>query len=217
MENQLVPAKESRAEIGVANSRFIASLAPTFSVEAAKGFIAQIKAEFADATHNVSAFVIGHGSSTIAHSNDDGEPRGTAGRPALSVLRGSGLGDTAVVVTRYFGGTKLGRGGLVRAYGEAVRAVLKVTPRAKKVPTTTVMIALPYSFYESFLKLVGIHHGVVIDNEFTADVTVTCRFPRHLLPKFQASLKELSHGKIHIVIIKEEESTILPLKEADEV
>jgi putative IMPACT (imprinted ancient) family translation regulator len=83
MENQRIPARESRAEISVANSHFVASLAPTFSVEEAKDFITQIKTEFADATHNVSAFVIGHGSSTIAHSNDDGEPRGTAGRPAL--------------------------------------------------------------------------------------------------------------------------------------
>ena len=73
--------------------------------------------------------MIGHGASTTAHCSDDGEPSGTAGRPALSVLQGSGIGDVVLVITRYFGGTKLGTGGLVRAYGDSVRNLLKVLPR----------------------------------------------------------------------------------------
>ena len=93
----------------------------------------ELKLEFRDASHNVPAFVIGHGQSIITHCNDDGEPSGTAGRPALAVLQGSGLGDAVVVVTRYFGGTKLGKGGLVRSYGDAVRSVLKLTPLAQKI------------------------------------------------------------------------------------
>ena len=108
--------------------------------------MARIKQEFADASHNVPAFVVGYGNAVTAHCNDDGEPSGTAGRPMLAVLQGSGLGDAAVVVTRYFGGTKLGTGGLVRAYGDAVRAVLEIAPRAEKVPTHTVMFGLPYIF-----------------------------------------------------------------------
>jgi uncharacterized YigZ family protein len=123
MDRYTIPARETRAEIKVVNSRFVATVAPVFSVDAAKAFIARVRREFADATHNVPAYLIGHGASVIAHCNDDGEPSGTAGRPALAVLRGSGLGDVAVVVTRYFGGTKLGTGGLVRAYSGAVRAL----------------------------------------------------------------------------------------------
>ena len=143
----LIPAREARVEIRVVNSRFIATAAPVFTVDEAKDFVSRVRHEFADATHNVPAYIVGHGASVVAHCSDDGEPAGTAGRPALAVLRGSGLGDVAVVVTRYFGGTKLGTGGLVRAYGDAVRAVLDVLPRAAKVPTHTVSIVAPYSLF----------------------------------------------------------------------
>jgi len=143
MDSYPIPAKETRVEIMVVNSRFIATLAPVFTVEEAKAFVSRIKDEFSDATHNVPAYVVGHGNSVIAHANDDGEPAGTAGRPALAVLQGSGLGDAGVVVTRYFGGTKLGTGGLVRAYSDAVRAVLEAAPRAERVPTHTVMLVDP--------------------------------------------------------------------------
>ena len=110
----LLPAEEVRRELTVSNSRFIATLAPVSSVNEAKAFVARIRKEFADASHNVPAYIIGGGNSITEYCSDDGEPSGTAGRPALAVLRGSGLGDVAVVVTRYFGGTLLGKGGLVQ-------------------------------------------------------------------------------------------------------
>lgn len=143
-----IPARETRAELSVVNSRFIASAGPVFSVEEARSFIAKIRTEFADATHHVPAFIIGYGASITEHCSDDGEPSGTAGRPALAVLQGSGLGDIAVVVTRYFGGTKLGTGGLVRAYTDAVKTVLAVLPLAMKIPTHLVMTSLPYKYFE---------------------------------------------------------------------
>ncbi|HOU42491.1 MAG TPA: YigZ family protein, partial [Promineifilum sp.] len=143
-----IPAAETRVELVVVNSRFLATAAPAFSVEAARAFVGRVRAEFADATHNVPAYLIGHGAATIAHCHDDGEPSGTAGRPVLAVLQGSGLGDIAVVVTRYFGGTKLGTGGLVRAYGDAARAVVAALPRAEKVATVTALIEVPYSLLE---------------------------------------------------------------------
>ena len=140
---RIIPAAEARVALTVVNSRFIATAAPVFSVEAARAFVGRVRAEFADASHNVPAYVIGHGATTIAHCHDDGEPAGTAGRPVLAVLQGSGLGDVAVVVTRYFGGTKLGTGGLVRAYGDAARAVLAALPRAEKVPASVDTGKLP--------------------------------------------------------------------------
>ncbi len=155
--------------------------------------------------------MIGHGNATTTHCNDDGEPSGTAGRPALAVLQGSGFGDACVVVSRYFGGTKLGKGGLVRAYGDAVRAVLERTPRAQKIRTHTVMIALPYSLYELVSRGVEAHQGVVLDEDFAADVTMTCRFPVAHYGNFQDALQELSHGKIQPFVIKEGESTIMPI------
>lgn len=204
-----VPARQARAEITVVNSRFIASAAPVFSVDQAREFIARIKSEFADATHNVPAYLVGYGASVTAHCSDDGEPSGTAGRPALAVLSGSGLGDIAVVVTRYFGGTKLGTGGLVRAYTEAVKAVLEVLPRAEKVPTCRVMIVLPYAWFERLRLLISAHHGELIDQSFAGDVTLTARFALEHYPDFQAALSELTRGKIESEIIDTQES-IMP-------
>ena len=211
MKRYPIPAKETRSEISVVNSRFIATLAPAFSVEEAKAFIARITNEFSDASHNVPAFIIGHGQSVTTHCKDDGEPSGTAGRPVLAVLQGSGLGDAVVVVTRYFGGTKLGKGGLVRAYGNAVRQVLKVVPLAEKVPTYIVMLALPYSHFERVRILVTKHNGKIIEEDFAANVTITCQFTPESFILFQKSLAEMSHGTLQAEITETNKATIMPL------
>ncbi len=213
MKRYLVPAEEIRREQIVVNSRFIASLAPVFSVDEAKAFIARIKAEFPDASHNVPLYIIGHGDSEIAHCSDAGEPPGTAGRPALAVLRGSDLGDVAVVVTRYFGGTKLGTGGLVRAYSEAVRSVVEAVPRAERVPTHTVMAEYPYRLVERVRQVVAAHHGQVLDEDFAANVTVTARFPVEDFPAFQSALAELTNGAVQAEIIETGE-VLMPVKQA---
>ncbi len=211
MDRYPIPARETRTEIQVLNSRFIATAAPVFSVDEAKEFVARIREEFAGATHNVPAYLVGFGASVVAHCSDDGEPSGTAGRPALAVLRGSGLGDVAVVVTRYFGGTKLGTGGLVRAYGDAVRAVLDLLPRAEKVPTHTVLIFTPYPFFERVRLAVDAHRGEILEEEFAAAVTVTARFPVECVPAFQDALQELSSGAIEASIVSTDPATIMPL------
>lgn len=205
-----VPASEIRRELTVSNSRFISSLAPAFSVDEAKAFIARIKAEFPDASHNVPLFLIGHDDSEIAHSSDAGEPSGTAGRPALAVLRGSGLGDVAVVVTRYFGGIKLGTGGLVRAYSEAVRIVVDAVPRAEKVLTHTVMLVFPYTYLERVRLLVAAKDGKILDEDFAVDVTLTARLKVEKLTAFQSSLSELTNGKVQAEVITTEQ-VLMPL------
>jgi uncharacterized YigZ family protein len=211
MEAKVIPARRTRIETEVSNSRFIATGAPAFSVEEARAVIARIRDEFPDATHNVPAFLIGHGSSVIAHCHDDGEPTGTAGRPALAVLQGSGLGDVVVVVTRYFGGTKLGTGGLVRAYGDAVRALLQVLPRAQKVATHTVRIVAPYPAYERVAQAIESCGGQTLDQSFAAAVTITARFPVDRFEAFQPTLQELSAGQIQAEIVATEPATIMPL------
>lgn len=210
-----IPARRVRNETIVVNSRFIATLAPVFSVAEAKAFVAEVRAEFSDASHNVPAFVVGYGSSVTAHCSDDGEPSGTAGRPALAVLQGSGLGDAAVVVTRYFGGTKLGTGGLVRAYGDAVRQVLAVVPLAKRVPVHTVMIGLPYNLFEQTSLLIEAHAGQLLDKDFAAEVTLTARFPVSALDAFQSALRELSHGAREAVIVETGE-VLMPVEAASD-
>ena len=212
METRLIPAREARVEIRVVNSRFIATIAPVFIVEEARAFIDRIEREFDDATHNVPAYLIGHGASTIAHCSDDGEPSGTAGPPALAVLEGSNLGDVAVVVTRYFGGTKLGTGGLVRAYSQAVREVLSAVPRAMKVPTHTVLIETPYKLFEPIRRLVKLSSGQILDEVFAGEVTLTVQLPQGRMAEFREALRELSRGQLEAEIIASNESTIMPLE-----
>ncbi|MCA9975366.1 MAG: YigZ family protein, partial [Anaerolineales bacterium] len=184
---------------------------PVFNVEEARAFISRMKAEFADATHNVPAYQVGFGTTVTAHCSDDGEPAGTAGRPMLAVLQGSGIGDVAVVVTRYFGGTKLGTGGLVRAYSEAVKAVLAILPLAEKVPTHTVMAAFPYNYVERMRLLVEKHNGRILDETFAADVTMTIQFTVEGFAPFQEELGEMSHGSLAAEIVETNEATIMPL------
>jgi uncharacterized YigZ family protein len=211
MTRHSIPAQRTRVEFKVLNSLFIATAAPVFTVEEAKSFVASIRHEFADASHNVPVYIVGHGASVIAHCHDDGEPSGTAGRPALAVLRGSGLGDVAVVVTRYFGGTKLGTGGLVRAYGDAVRAVLDALPRAEKVATHTVLVETPYPLFERVRLSIETHLGQILDEEFAADVIITARFAVEHYDGFRSSLQELSNGTLDAVIVETNPDTIMPL------
>jgi uncharacterized YigZ family protein len=197
-----VPSGEVRAEIRVANSRFIASLAPAATVEEARAFINSIKEEFPDATHNVPVFLIGNGDSVTAHCSDDGEPSGTAGRPALAVLQGSDLGDVVVIVTRFFGGTKLGTGGLVRAYSDSVRAVLEKVERSMRVMTDTVLLAFPYTYLERIRRIAAACNGIILGEDFAADVTVTARFQVEDTPQFQARVVELTSGTVTAEIVE---------------
>jgi len=208
MMQNLIPAERCRTEINVVNSRFIVSAAPAFSVEEARSFIQEIKTEFSDASHNVPAFLIGHGATVTAHCSDDGEPAGTAGRPALTVLQGSGLGDICVVVTRYFGGTKLGTGGLVRAYTDAVKSVLAILPRAEKVATHQVMVIVPYGLFEQTRLLTQKYRGLTLDEDFGADVTMTIQFLQDHVQNFNQELSELTRGQIQGVIIESNPDTI---------
>jgi len=207
---RLIPANEVRYEINVLNSRFIATLSPAFSIQDAKCFISRIKDEVPDASHNVPAYLIGHGNSTIAHCSDDGEPSGTAGKPVLAVLRGSGFGDVAVVVTRYFGGKKLGTGGLVRAYTEATKGVVEITPRAHKIMTYTVSIEIPYRYYNRVHSSVTEFNGEVLEESFGSEVIISSRFPVQKLNDFITYVQELIRDKLNFQVVEEGE-TILPL------
>lgn len=192
---RLIPAGPARVELRVVNSRFIGSAAPAATVEDAKAFIAAVRAEMPDATHHVYAYIIGHGSTTIEGMSDDGEPAGTAGRPVLSVVRGSGLGDVVVVVTRYFGGTLLGTGGLVRAYGDTAKAVLAALPRTEKIARRRLLITVPYSAYEQTQRLIAAHRGTVEREEFATEVTLEISVPEARVAALTGALRELTAGR----------------------
>ena len=201
-----VPLHEIRREQTVVNSRFIATIAPVFSIDEARAFIARIRKEFADASHNVPAYIIGGGNTVTEYFSDDGEPSGTAGKPVLAVLRGSGLGDVAVVVTRYFGGTRLGTGGLVKAYTESTQLVVHAVERGRRVPVHVAMVAIPYNFLERVRLLVSRQHGQILDEEFAGDITMTLQLPVDVLDQFQSELGELSAGRLKAEVIESKEA-----------
>ena len=204
----LIPAEEIRREVTIVNSRFIATLAPIASTDEARAFIKRIRSEFSDASHNVPAYILGGGNSLSEYCSDDGEPSGTAGRPALTVLRGSGLGDAAVVVTRYFGGTLLGTGGLVKAYTEATQAVVRDVPRAQRIPVHVALLAIPYNLLERIRILATRCGGAILDEDFAADVTLTLRFPIESFAEFETGLQELSAGRLSAEIIETSEMLV---------
>jgi len=205
-----IPLTEIRREHVVMNSRFIATLAPVITVEDARAFINRIKREFKDASHNVPAYVIGGGNSVMEFCSDDGEPSGTSGKPALTVLRGSGLGDIAVVITRYFGGTLLGTGGLVKAYTESTQLVVNAVERGKRVQVHVVMASIPYNLLERIRLMVGRVNGEVLDEDFAGDVTMTLQLPVEGFDRFQNELQELSAGKIRAELI-ETKHVVIPI------
>jgi len=203
-----VPLNEIRREHVAVNSRFIATLAPVFSVGEARTFIARIKKEFADASHNVSAYIIGGGNTVTEFCSDDGEPAGTAGKPTLAVLRGSGLGDVAVVVTRYFGGTLLGTGGLVKAYTESTQLVVNAVGRGRRVAVHVSMLAIPYNLLERVRLMVSRNSGEVLGEDFAADITMTVQFPVDSFDEFQNELRELSAGRLKAEVIESKETIV---------
>lgn len=194
-----VPAHAVRSEIRASNSRFIASLAPATSVTEARAYIASVRTEMPDATHHVYAYVIGHGATTTLGMSDDGEPSGTAGRPALAVLHGSGMGDVVVVVTRYFGGTLLGTGGLVHAYGDAVRAVIAETPRIEKIARQQCVLVMSYAQYEGVKRTLAQYDHRIDDEQFAGDVTMTVTLRVADVDTVRTVLIEQTAGNIEMI------------------
>ncbi len=208
MKDYLIPTEEIRREYEVMKSRFIASLAPAFSIDEARAFMAKIKKEFTDASHNVSVYIIGGGNTVTEYFSDDGEPSGTAGKPAISVLRGSGLGDIVLVITRYFGGTLLGTGGLVKAYTESAQLVVNQVKRGRRIPVHVTEITIPYNLLERLRLLVIKHHAQIITEEYAEDVRIRLQVRQEAFESFQSELRELSAGKIQAKVIESKEEIV---------
>lgn len=203
MNGYLVPAETHRIQTIVSNSRFIATVGRVDSVEAARAFLTGMRQEMPDASHHVYAFRVGFGSSVTEGMSDDGEPSGTSGPSVLAVLRGSGIGDVIVVVTRYFGGTKLGTGGLVRAYSDAARDALSALKTERKIERTTLGIEMPYPFYQPVRRLVDQHEGTISDEDFAADVTIVAAFPSDQVEAFSAAVIELTAGSVTPLVLSD--------------
>jgi uncharacterized YigZ family protein len=189
-----IPASQTRVATSVSNSRFICTVGEARSVEAAQSFIQHVKAELFDASSHAYAYRIGFGASVIDGCSDGGEPSGTAGRPMLAVLQGSGLGDVVAVVSRYFGGAKLGTGGLVRAFSGALKAALDALPRTERIARRRFLIAIPYPLYERTRRLLGA--ATIEAEQFGLQVQLQLAVAEHEVAALQRALCELSAGQI---------------------
>ena len=177
-------------------SRFIACLVHVDSERAADAHIAAVRAQHHDARHNVPAWTLADGRERCS---DDGEPQRTAGMPCLEVLRGAGLTDVCVVVTRYFGGTLLGPGGLVRAYTaatqEAVDAARAAGDIVQMTLVTRVVAQIPYAAYDRVTHMVADAGGKVTDQLFAEDVQLTLAFVAGTEQPFLDALREYANGE----------------------
>jgi len=159
-------ARPARAEIHVEGSRFIADVHPVASRAEAEDWYGEVREREHSATHHCTAFRVGRDGDTF-HYNDDGEPSGTAGPPILRQIDGHGLTDTAIVVTRYYGGTKLGTGGLIRAYGDAAREVLERARIVQKVVRVSVHVRFAYDDTSPASRVLDRFDIEVIDRRYS--------------------------------------------------
>ncbi|UZG50384.1 YigZ family protein [Veillonella rogosae] len=204
-------AKEFRHEYIVDKSRFITTIYPCTTEEEAQAFIGRINKEFWDATHNCTAYALGP-KQEQQRSSDNGEPSGTAGKPMLEVLKKTGVTNVAVVVTRYFGGIKLGAGGLIRAYSHSVAETLRLAPKELHTTRTQLQATIDYSLYgavERFVQDQKLHY----EANFGEHVTVTILVPPTDVEGIQKELQDMSHGTADCTILDSIE-VVLPLDES---
>ena len=182
-------------EIVEKKSRFIANIKSVETVEEAQVYIEEMKKKYQDARHNCSAFSVGTEQVTTRCS-DDGEPSGTAGKPILEVISGSGIHNIVVVVTRYFGGTLLGTGGLVRAYTDATRAGIENSDIVEKIPGRRVDIAMDYTDLGKLQYMLAQNEVLTEDTEYTDKVIIHALFPESDKEKLKKKITEATSGRV---------------------
>ncbi len=193
------PAGTVQVEEVIKRSRFIGTAAPASTVEEAQAFIAKTRERYSDATHNAWAFAVGVGDSAARGMSDDGEPSGTAGQPILARIDGSGLGDLVVVVTRYYGGTKLGTGGLVRAYGGVAGEAIKALDVIEKVRVKRIDLeGVHYSHYGPVRGIIEVHGGQVVEEDFGEAVDLRVAIPLDRLTPFANAVRDATAGAIKL-------------------
>ena len=193
--------KETENEIIIERSRFISYVKQCKTEEDARAFLEEKRKAHPFATHNCYAYIVERGS--VARFSDDGEPQGTAGQPILEVIKNKKLCDTAVVVTRYFGGIKLGAGGLVRAYSQGAKEVIDKAGTVENVLSTVYLVELNYDLYSVFLKISERIKCSVISTDFEDVVKIKFAVPTKE-DNFAAEILDKTNGKVEPKKIGEE-------------
>ena len=201
MDEYLIPTQNADAEMVEKKSRFIGHIFLTETEEEALFYLKEMRDTYWDATHNVYAYVIKDGPTRFS---DDGEPGGTAGMPVLDVLQREGIHNVLCVVTRYFGGTLLGTGGLVRAYSKSAKLALEAAGVSKKQVWERLEIPCPYHLFEQVKNEIIAQNGMVMDTQFGADVTIEAIFPAAETAAFTKRLTDLSSGRVSAVSLGQE-------------
>lgn len=191
-----VPAATHRVEQEASRSRFIATIGRASTVDEAQAFIRAVAAEFPDATHNCWAYVVGPpGDTGRIGMSDAGEPHGTAGRPMLNALLHAMVGDVVAVVTRYYGGTKLGTGGLVRAYGGGVQAALSTLPTIERIDYVSLTVTVDYATLTALHQLCAGCEAEILSQDFAEKVRVSLKVPDEHADRFRAALLDATRGR----------------------
>ncbi len=182
-----------RREIKIKRSTFICALSPVTSLDQAKTFISSIASEHKTATHNCWAYIVGE-KGELFHASDNGEPAGTAGKPMLNVLQRHHMTNIAAVVTRYFGGVKLGIRGLIDAYGESVEAAVAMEKLMKLMKIKSYRITLPYAFNDTLLYQLNHHDAVISHTDYTDKIIHGIGVEAHRAPELELLLTEFQDG-----------------------
>lgn len=201
MKKIMVPSDPAQAETVIKKSRFISLIFPVNTDGEVRSILKQLRHEHPGSNHIVWSYVLGD-SGSLHGLSDDGEPHGTAGRPVLEVLKGSGLTYAALFVIRYFGGVKLGTGGLVSAYTESAQAVLSRVSAIEKIDYSEFTLNCSYSLYEGIKDILQKCEVIDLLEDFAEAVDLSGRIPSVRIPSCSDEIRELSYGRV-IMVVKE--------------
>ena len=200
-EGKKTVSRRGRGEYTEKKSVFTGTAAPVSTRAEADEFVASVRAEFPDARHNVYAYVVSEGNS--ARYSDDGEPQGTGGMPVLDVIRKSGVTDTAIVVSRYFGGILLGAGGLLRAYTKSAKDALDAAGISVVRRWIEADIPCSYSQAEKLKNEIAAAGGIVGDMEYGAAVVIKVLVPEEMIEDFKAKIFDVTAGSVSVKVTGE--------------
>lgn len=201
MGNYQIPADTVQTELEIKKSKFIAYIAHASSPEKAHQFIDSIRQQYPDARHVCWAYIAGEPNNTTQLScSDDGEPSGTAGKPMLNVLQHSNVGEIVAVVVRYFGGIKLGTGGLVRAYSGAVNEALKIVATKERVALLSVTFTTPYPLEDWLRRTLEAHDVIIKQADYGEELILKCDCPEDQWEALSLTISNGGRGQVGVDI-----------------
>ncbi len=191
----ITPAGPVEEQFTVKGSRFIATLAPVSTEKQVKALLSKVAEKYSDATHHTYAYRLGAGAALIERASDDREPAGSAGAPMLQVLQGRNISDVVIVGTRYFGGTKLGIGGLTRAYRDCVRYCLEQARMKKKEQQVQLTLYFPFEQIGVVNRLLNLYEARQVDLKYTEQVKMIIRLPFRQSAPFEEDFQAVCRGQ----------------------